>query len=268
MDALVAREPSRVHWAKTVRYTENSVSMMIGDGVWGTVTAKSANPQHEADPTTGNATWYGTVEEHGQPSYYAMRLKVEDGKTSEVEVVLRRKGMDPGPFGDPTNYTHDPAFSEILPPGRRVPRSKLLELANGYFDTLQQNDGTIHTKFAPDCARQENGRTTTDGSFASMARGCEAQFKQGTFRYDKRVRRHFVLADEERGVAVASGYIDHPADFITYKTTDGKTQNSPFTSPNTLQFMEMFKIRDGQIYRVEAIFESVPYYMTSQWTAK
>ncbi len=65
-----------------------------------------------------------------------------------------------------------------------------------------------------------------------------------------------------------SGYIDHPADFIDYKTQDGKTQRSPFTSPNTLQFMEMFKIRDGRIYRVEAIFESVPYYMTSQWAAR
>jgi hypothetical protein len=197
-----------------------------------------------------------------------MRLKVEDGKVCEVEVILRRKGMDPGPFGDPANYTHDPAFSQVLPPAQRVARTKLIAVADGYFSTLQQNDGTIHTKFDRDCARQENGRTTTDGSFASMARGCEAQFKQGFFRYDKRVRRRFVLADEERGVVVASGYIDHPADFIAYKTTDGKTQQSPFTSPNTLQFMEMFKIRDGRIYRVEAIFESVPYYMTSQWARR
>jgi hypothetical protein len=269
MEALVAKDPSRVHWAKTVRYTENSVSMMIGDGVWGAVTAKSANPQHAADPTTGNVAWYGTVEEHGQPSYYAMRLKVEDGKTAEVEVVLRRKGMDPGPFGDPTNYQHDPAFSAVLPPARRSARSSLISVANGYFNTLQLNDGTVRTKFDPECARQENGMTTTNGSFASTAQGCEAQFRQGFFRYDKRVRdRRFVVVDEERGVVVATGYIDHPADFMTYKTTDGKTQQSPFTAPNTLQFMEMFKIREGRIYRVEVIFESVPYNMTAQWAQR
>lgn len=270
MDALVARDPARVHWAKTVRYTENSVSMMIGDGVWGTVTAKDAHPLYGADPVTGNVAWIGTVEEHGQPSYYAMRLKVEDGKTSEVEVVLRRKGMDEGPFGDPTHYTHDPAFSEVLPAGRRLSREKLISLADGYFSTLQQNNGTLHTKFDPECARQENGMTTTNGgSLEGTAVGCEAQFKQGFFRYDKRVRaRRFYIADPERGVVVASGYIDHPADFETYQTTDGKTQHSPFKSPNTLQFMEMFKIRAGGIYRIESVFESVPYDMSSQWGGK
>jgi hypothetical protein len=267
MDALVAHDPTRVHWAKTVRYTENSVSMMIGDGVWGTTTAKSANPQHEADPVTGNVSWYGTIEEHGQPCYYAMRLKVEDGKTAEVEVVLRRKGMDEGPFGDPTKYTHDPAFSEVLPPAHRAGRAKLIAVANGYFSTLQQNDGTLHTQFDPECARQENGIATTSGFGFITAQGCEVQFRQGFFRYDKRVRdRRFHVVDEERGVVVASGYIDHPADFETYQTKDGKTQHSPFKSPNTLQFMEAFKIRDGRIYRVEVVFESVPYFMTSQWS--
>jgi hypothetical protein len=29
--------------------------------------------------------------------------------------------------------------------------------------------------------------------------------------------------------------------------------------------MERFKIRDGKIYRVEAIFTTVPYNMTAQW---
>ena len=266
MDALVSKDTSRIHWARTVRYTENSVSMMIGDGVWGTVTAKDAHPQLEADPTTGNVTWFGSVEEHGQPSYYAMRLKVEDGKTSEVEIVLRRKGMDPGPFGDPAHYVHDPAFAEVLPPAQRSPRKTLIALADGYFSTLQRNDGTIRTKFAPDCERQENGIQTTAVAFVTDVKGCESQFKLGVFQYDKRVRgRRYFLADEERGVVVAAGYIDHAAESATYQTTDGKTQQSPFKSPNSLQFMEMFKIREGRIHRVESLFESVPYNMTAQW---
>jgi hypothetical protein len=265
MDALVSRDPTRVRWARTVRYTENGVTMMVGDGVWGTATAKGPDPQYATDPSTGNVAWIGTVEEHGQPSYYAMRLKVDDRRTSEVEVVMSRKG-DSGPFGDPTNYTHDPAFSEVLPQARRVSRGKLISLVDGYFNTLQQNDGTIHTKFDSQCARQENGMTTTNGTFASTVQGCEAQFRQGYFRFDKRVRgRRFFIADEQRGVVVAAGYIDHPADFATYRTTDGQTQHSPFKFPNSLQFMEMFKIRDGRIYRIESIFETVPYNMTSPW---
>jgi hypothetical protein len=266
MDALVAQDPSRVHWAKTVHYTENSVAMMIGDGTWGTATGKSASPQHAADPATGNVAWFGTIEEHGQPAYYAVRLKVEDGKTAEVEAVIQRKGVDVGPYGDPSHDAHDPAFSAIVPPAHRSSRSTLISLADGYFSTLQLNNGKVHTKFDPDCARRENGKTTTDGSFAAPVEGCESQFKLGYFLFDKRVRgRRYFVVDEPHGVVVSTGYIDHPADFETYQTTDGKTQHSPFKSPNSLQFMEMFKIRDGKIYRVESIFLVVPYYMTNEW---
>jgi hypothetical protein len=108
--------------------------------------------------------------------------------------------------------------------------------------------------------------TTTNGTFATTAQGCEAQFKLGTFRYDDRVRgRRYFTVDEERGVVVAAGYIDHGARFDTYQTTDGKTQHSPFKYPNSLHFMEMFKIRKGRIYRIESVFTLVPYGMTQEW---
>jgi hypothetical protein len=262
MEALVAHDPARVHWAKTVHYTENSVAMMIGDGVWGAASGKSPNPMHATDPATGNVAWFGTLEEHGQPAYYAMRLKVADGKTAEVEAIISRKG-ESGPWGDPSHDTHDPAFAAL---GPRVPRKTLIALADGYFNTLQRNDGTLHTKFDPGCARNENGMSTTDGKFGSLVPGCEAQFKLGLFRYDKSVRgRRYLVADEERGVVVAIGYIDHMAEMDAYTTTDGKERHSPFKYPNSLHFMEMFKVRDGRIYRVESLFMQVPYNMTSEW---
>ncbi len=267
MDALAAQDPSRVPWAARVRYTENSVSMMIGDGIWKTVTAKS-KPLYATDPSTGNVAWFGLIEEHGQPAYYAMRLKVEGGKVAEVEAVISRSGY-PGPFGDPAKYAHDPAFAEVVPRGERQSRKQLVDLVNGYFSTLQLNDGTVRTKFDPDCGRNENGMSTTTGTTfenAAAAQGCEAQFKLGLYKYDDRVRgRRFELVDEEHGVVVATGYIDHAARFETYQTTDGKTRKSPFSSPNSLGLMEMFKIRNGRIYRIEAVFTMLPYYMTSQW---
>jgi hypothetical protein len=267
MDALVAQDPGKLPWATRVRYTENSVSMMIGDGIWGAISSKSSTPLHATDPSTGNVAWFGLVEEHGAPAYYAMRLKVVGGKISEVEAVIARKGY-PGPFGDGVTYTHDPAFTEVVPRGQRASRQQLVDVANGYFSTLQMNDGTIRTKFDPECARTENGQSTTSGTFenAVAAQGCEAQFKLGLYKYDDRVRgRRFELVDEEHGIVVATGYIDHGARFDTYKTTDGKERHSPFSSPNSLGLMEMFKIRNGQIYRIEAVFTMLPYYMTSQW---
>src|SRR5690606_5606049 len=37
--ALKARDPQRVKWAARVRNTENNVAIMVGDGLWGTITA-------------------------------------------------------------------------------------------------------------------------------------------------------------------------------------------------------------------------------------
>ena len=265
MDALAAQDPSRVRWAKTVRYTENSVSMMIGDGVWGTATAHSANPLVVADPASGNVAWYGTLAEHGQAAYYAMRLKVEDGAVAEVEAVIQRKGAAE-PFGDPSAYTHDPLFSQPLAPAERVSRKRLIELANGYFDTVQRNDGTLHTKFDPDCARNENGVVTTNGSYTTTAQGCEAPFRLGVFRFVDQARaRRFPVVDEAHGVVVAAAYFDHGASFDEYQTTDGKLAHNPIKHPTTIGLLEAFKIRNGRIVRVEAVFTSVPFGMASQW---
>jgi len=265
MDALAAHDPGRVSWAPTVRYTENNVSMMIGDGIWGAATAHDAHPLLLADPSTGTVGWYGSVAEHGQLAYYAMRLKVEKRKVAEVEVIVDRKG-DAGPWGDPQHYTHDPSFASELPPAQRSSRQALVALVDGYFSTIQKNDGVLHTRFDPECARQENGQITTNGSFGSAAQGCEAQFKLGTFRFVDRVRdRRFTLIDEARGVVMAQASFDQGAKFEDYRTTDGKAAKNPIKSPSTISLMEVFKIRSGRIYRIEAVFTGVPYFMGSQW---
>ena len=265
MDALAAHAPARVSWAPVVRYTENNVAMMIGDGVWGAASARDPNPLLVADPSTGNVGWYGTLAEHGQLSYYAMRLKVVHQQVAEVEVILDRKG-DAGPWGDPEHFTHDPAFSTVLPAAERSARSAMIALVDGYFSTIQKNDGVIHTRFDAACAREENGQITTNGSFGSDAQGCEAQFKLGTFFFVDRVRdRRYTLVDEERGIVMAQASFDHGATFEDYKTTDGKAAKNPIKSPNTISLMELFKIRSGKLYRIEAIFTGVPFRMSSQW---
>ena len=267
MNALVAHDPYRLPWTSTVRYTENSVSMMLGDGQWASVTGKSASALHVADPSTGNVAWFGVILEHGQPAYFAVRLRVLHRQIAEAEAVIHGKG-EAGPFGDPDRYLHDPAFEQVIAPSERASRSQLIDLANGYFSTLQQNDGTLHTRFDPECQRTENGRSTTAGNFgsAAVAQGCEAQFKLGLYRFDDEVRaRRFELVDVERGIIVATGFIDHGAHFRRYRTTDGQERESPFASPNSLGLMEAFKIRNGRIYRVEAVFSVLPYRIPSPW---
>src|SRR6185436_309983 len=162
-----------------------------------------------ADPSTGNAAWFGSVKENGTPAIYAVRIHVKDGAIDEIESVVHRKTSLPAPFGDVEHMTHDPEFNEVLPPEQRRPRERMLSIADGYFSTVELNDGQVLTQFTDDCGRLENGISTTappptapgasgGGNAAAIATGCENQFKLGLYKINKRVRRDFFIIDTER----------------------------------------------------------------------
>jgi hypothetical protein len=176
----------------------------------------------------------------------------------------------PKPFGDPTVFEHDPAFTEILPVAERRPRERLVAVADSYFNTVELNDGQVFAPFHEDCGRLENGVLTTSGSgagggnAATIASGCEAQFKLGIYRINKRIRdRRYPLVDEARGVVVSSAFFDHANTFDRYLLTDGREMRTVLKWPNSITLLEAFKIRNGEIYRIEAVFTYVPYFMPS-----
>jgi hypothetical protein len=268
MQALARRDISKARFSRDVRFTENSVEIPLGnEGLWGTVTGVAANGLEAADPSTGQAAWFGTAEENGQPVYFAARIKVSKQQIVEVETVVTRKVGLPLPFGDVSKVVHDPEFAEVLPQEQRRPRERLIAVADSYFSTVELNDGMVFAPFTEDCARLENGLMTTKAGAGAgaIAQGCEDQFKLGMYRINKRVRRHFPLVDEERGVVVAAGFFDHANTFSTYKTTDGKDRKTLLQWPNTISLLEAFKIKDGRIHRIEAVFDYVPYFMHSPW---
>jgi hypothetical protein len=145
----------------------------------------------------------------------------------------------------------------------------MIALANGYFETIERNNGMIRTRFHPHCNRVENGvQTTNNPDFPlPIARlGCEAQFALGWYRYDDELRgRRFPLVDIERGIVLAHGFIDHSGRLGEYELTDGTRVSSPIRRPHSYCLAEAFKIRDGAIEQVEAVFHTVPYRMPSPW---
>jgi hypothetical protein len=156
-----------------------------------------------------------------------------------------------------------------VPPDKRTPRDRMIALADGYFNTIQLNDGTILTKFAKDCERIENGLQTTHNEAAfpnyPIAKyGCQGQFEKGQYLYDDRLReRRFELVDEQKGVVVAGGFIDHKGKTVDFTWTDGTPVKSFYTFPHSYYLMEAFKIVDGEIAAIEAVFIDVPYHMRS-----
>ncbi len=273
--ALVKKDPSRLPWADHVVFTDNNVQLEIGDGTWNTVDGKRGYDLKFADPKSGQVAWFGVIEEHGNPAIMALRMKIEDRKIAEVEQIVTRK-VENSPFPSIDTYvTPRPIMLADVSKNKRTSRERMISLADGYFDTIQQNDGTILTKFSPDCDRIENGLQTTRNAAAFpnypiAEYGCQKQFELGQYKYDDRLReRRFPLVDEEKGVVLAGGFIDHMGKLVDFTWTDGKTPvHSFYHFPHSYHLLEAFKIVDGEIAAVEAIFIDVPYHMHSPWSEK
>lgn len=267
--ALKAHDPAKAPFAPDARTSENNVMLAPGDGMWGTTTGLGAYDFRFADPKTGGVGYYGVVDEAGTSSPFALRLKVQGGRITEAETVVARPQDAGVPFVNGKEEAV-PELEEVLAPSERTPRAKMIELADGYFSTLQRNDGTLHTVFADSCNRREDGFRTTNNPdqqiSAYMAKGCAEQFRLGIYRYDDRLRaRRYMVVDEARGLVMAAAFIDHSGRLGDYHLTDGTPNTPVYRRPHSFCLLETFKIRNGKIARVEAVFTSVPYRMPSPW---
>jgi hypothetical protein len=192
-----------------------------------------------------------------------------DGQVAEAETLVVRQ-LDSGIKFEGQKFEDKPAMNEVLGAAGRLPRERMISLSNGYFDTLQLNDGALFTKFHANCKRVENGvQTTNNASFAvvPVARlGCEEQFRMGNYRYDTALRaRRYELVDEERGLVMAAAFIDHGGYIHDYELTDGTKVRSPVHRPHSFYLFELFKLKEGSIEQIEANFITVPYGMPSPW---
>lgn len=266
---LKAHDVAAARLAANAKYTENNVQLAPGDGLWGTITALDNYEMRFADASTGEVAIFGVVEETTTRSPYATRLKVVNGAITEIESVVVRKDDSGIPF-----VTADikplAVWGEVVPEAERDTREALVAAADGYFNTLQLNDGTLHVQFTDDCNRREDGMTSTNltdpGLDPIWRMGCADQFRQGAYRYDDRVRaRRHMVVDQELGIVLSAGFIDHEGRLGKFKLADGSERESIFRRPHTLAFLEAFKVKRGAIRQVESVFLTVPYRMPSPW---
>jgi hypothetical protein len=286
LDALVAHDFARLPLTQTVKFTEDGQRLALGDGFWGTATARGAYKFYMDDPAVGQVVYFGTMREAGNPVSLVLRLKIEDKKIAEIETIVVRTGMNPARPNDTGAESFeklggpDPLFLEAIPPAERVSRDELARTANKYFSGMQLNDGKgDYSFFADDCSRVENGQQATQGrntmasssgpdnSYAVL-KGCRAQFESGLLHFVTRIRdRRFVVLDTEHGVALAFIFFDHSAgNTRTFQTPDGKTITAGPTQPWTWEMAEAFKVEKGKIRRIVAIFQRCPYGMDSGWS--
>jgi len=271
LEALLARDVARLEWTSDALVTENNVALEPGDGLWGTITGIGPYDLRFADVKTGQIGLFTTVTETRDISGACIRLGMRGDAVAEVETVVVRQADEALVFPDP-KFEAKPVMEAVVPEAERSSREEMVALADSYFATLELNDGSIRTKFHPDCNRIENGVQTTNNPdfFVPVAHlSFEEQFRQGNYRYDDRLRgRRFPLVDEERGIVLAHGFIDHRGVLGEYELTDGTKASSPIRRPHTFYLSEAFKIRQGAIEQIEANFITVPYHMPSPWDVR
>lgn len=292
LDALAANDPSRLPVTQDVKFTEDGQQLSLGDGLWNTATGRGTYKFYMEDPAAGEAAFFGTMRESGEPIILALRLKVEHRKITEVETIVVRDVKEAQSM-EKRGHT-DPLFMESIPPAERVSRADLVRTANLYFSGMQLDDGNgDYSFFAKGCDRVENGseatnnRVNNNGSLVasqgnsvdrdsrersdltySASWSCKEQFQSGLLHFVTRIRdRRFVVVDPERGVTLAFTFFDHASGKTrVFRLPSGRTITSGPTTPWTWEIAEVFKVEHGKLRRIEAVYHRAPYGMNSGWS--
>jgi hypothetical protein len=173
--AVIKHDPAAAPLVVGFRQTENAINVRPGNGVWKTVTALGKVQRRYLDPVTGQAAYYGTVEEGGSTAVVTVRVRVENRQLTEAEWYVAREN-DPGlsgprqPGRPPANLHNPDYLAQNPPPDRVVPRDKrsdratLMRIVESYFDAITSHDGSVALTH-PGCGRVENGTPAPAGRF-------------------------------------------------------------------------------------------------------
>ncbi len=126
LNAVIQHNPAGAPLSVGFRQTENAMVRRPGTGLWQSMQALGKLQRRYFDPESGQAGYFGTIEEAAGPAIATVRLKVEERKITEAEWVLSRKG-DPG-IGVGAGQQAAAAFNDSdyliahAPPERVVPK--------------------------------------------------------------------------------------------------------------------------------------------------
>ncbi len=252
LEALVAHAPGRLPVTDEVRFTENDVELKLGEALWRTATGLGSYKLYFADPQKGQVGFYGTIRENGRPATLVLRLKVESRRIAEAESLVLRSPVTARRI---EAEEVDPVLLETVPEAERLPRAELVARTNLYFEAIEQGNGEV-APFHPDCNRFENGMKT------SGEQGCSAQLDTHIFDYIQKIYpRRFLVVDEERQLVFGFFMFNHPGDITWVKNADGTRHEMGVaaTRPFSVDVGELFRIKDRQIRKVEALMVSFPY---------
>jgi hypothetical protein len=275
LSAVGAHDPSKAPLAADVKFVENVKRLKLGEGLWKTATTLPTTFKiYVPDPVSQQVGFIGAMQSDGRNVELGLRLKLENGKITEVEQLVSevRDTSLPKlqkPRMQLTSAVTDDAYRDA--------RGRLLHIAATYYDALDNNNGSL-APFADDCVRMENGMQTvrnpvpadpSQGFGLAGALGCAKQLDSNTFEYIDRIENRRVwIADEVNGIAIGFSHFRHPMtkrEFPVYGIPGQTVRKMPDQKPFDMPAAHIFKIWGGQIHEIEAVGVVMPYNSTTGW---
>jgi len=283
--ALVQHDASGLPLDRDARFTENTVPLTIGkEGLW--VSASEVPAQfriYVVDVPNGAVGLMALMKAWGNPVLVSIRLKLVNGRITEIEHVLTTNAIRPAAVANLT--TPRPEFLADVPGGQRSDRQQLVNIADSYFEAAEHAQGSL-APFAAHCVRHENGMQTTSNSppvpwpvplgskeaDAAMqyigSLNCDAQLDAHVIDYIGRLwPRRYEVVDVEKGLVFAFPMFQHPGMRAPVRIVGVPGVDSLPLGRNSsnMQAGEVFKIVGGKIVSVEAMGAFLPYGTRSGW---
>jgi hypothetical protein len=248
LDAMISHNPKAIPTAPTARFTEDTKTLALGEGLWKGASKVRPYRQDFLDVREGVAATHVVIEENGTPVMLALRLKIENKKITEIETMVTRSKAEGALFDIEKLTTPHAAMNVVPDASQRMSRPELIRIAEIYAAGLKVggNFDAIKVPFSPDAYRIENGTATAGPGARAGSENIGAQ----------RVMAHpdisyrLAVVDEEMGV-------------VLFRLDFGNTGN--YGSGNALTLFEAFKIYGGQIHAVEAFMDLMPENTPSGW---
>jgi hypothetical protein len=272
IDAMVAHDASKAPVAENIIFTENTVQLPLTEGLWYTASGTGEFKFYICDAQQGQVAWTGIAKEHDKPVLLSVRLKVVDREITEAESIVLR---DVAETSLANLVNPPPGFAEFLEPSERISREAMLRIPDVYFEALDKLDDR-DIPWDEDAYRMENAMVTcgTIPDAAQPAPGLPASRSCKT--PDGKIPpvlktihnvypRRTPVVDVEKGLTWGLYCFNHRG-IKTITMPDGGTYESWTSTPSSMPFADMFKIRNGKLRGIFAIGVMLPYGIGDGWT--
>jgi len=165
---------SKAPLAEKVKYVENMTEIKKEQGLWNTPLPITFHRSF-LDVDSCRSFTEVIVTEGGHPYVLGTRLKVEDGKISEIDSLITKKDDWLFNADDYLKYSKAEDW-RVLNANERIDRQALINAGNAYFDHF--SDRTVKIPFNTPCARLEGGMYTTK-VFDDPKATCYVGFPEG-----------------------------------------------------------------------------------------